>query len=68
MPAEAQRLRRRLQTRDRLILGLAAIAAASTPAALFLTAHQHQPPSGCKTEIVAGFMGGETHTICDTAP
>ena len=65
MPAETERLRRRVQPRDRLFIGIAAVAAAATPAAFVLAGHGRHPlRPNCTTTLVAGFMGGETHTVC----
>ena len=65
MPAETERLRRRVQPRDRLFIGIAAMVAATTPVAFVLAGHgRHATPSNCTTRLVAGFMGGETHTVC----
>ncbi|HLX18785.1 MAG TPA: hypothetical protein VKR23_01420 [Gaiellaceae bacterium] len=54
-----------MSARDRWFLGLAAVAVAVfTPVAVLLSGHRQATPPGCRTEIVAGFMGGETHTVC----
>ncbi|HEY2072814.1 MAG TPA: hypothetical protein VGG88_04490 [Gaiellaceae bacterium] len=68
MPAESERLRRRVQPRDRWFIGLAAIAAAASTAGFALTSHHQPPPAGCVSTIVVGFMGGETHVTCATPP
>jgi hypothetical protein len=68
MPAERERLRRRLQSRDRLFIGLAAVAAVVLTSAFLLLGHHQSTPAGCTTEIVAGFMGGETHLVCAQQP
>jgi hypothetical protein len=69
MPAESERLRRRVQTRDRLFIVIAAVAAAALPAAFVLAGHgRHALRPNCTTTIVAGFMGGETHTVCTSRP
>ncbi|HEY2543612.1 MAG TPA: hypothetical protein VGH92_11230 [Gaiellaceae bacterium] len=64
MPAESERLRRRVQSRDRWFIGAAALAAAAVTAAFAITAHHHPPPPGCVSTLVPGFMGGVTHTTC----
>ncbi len=65
MPAESNRLRRRLGARDRrLIAAAACVAAASAPAALLVGGHASRPRS-CVTYDRAGFMGAETVTVCD---
>lgn len=67
MPAESERLRRRVRTRDRWFLGLAAAAAvAAAPAGVLLSRHESAAGPGprCVSTIRAGFMGGETHTYC----
>jgi hypothetical protein len=68
VPAEQERLRRRVQPRDRMFIGAAAVAAAAVTAAFLLTGHHQSTPNGCRTEIVAGFMGGETHLVCAPPP
>jgi hypothetical protein len=40
------------------------LAVALTPVAVLFSGGRHAPPAGCKTEIRAGFMGGETHVVC----
>jgi hypothetical protein len=68
MPAESERLRRRIQGRDRWFIGgVVLVAVALTPIAVLLSGGHHAPPAGCTTVIRAGFMGGETHTVC-TSP
>jgi hypothetical protein len=69
MPAESERLRRRVQTRDRLFIGVAAVLAVALPAAFVLAGHgRHTLRPNCTTTLVAGFMGGETHTVCTSQP
>jgi phosphatidylserine synthase len=68
MPAETERLRRRLQSRDRWFIGIAAVAAVVVTAVFLLLAHRQTIPEGCTTEIVAGFTGGETHLVCASSP
>jgi hypothetical protein len=65
MPAESERLRRRVQRRDRVFIGIAAVAAVALPTAFVLAGHgRHALHPSCTTTVVAGFMGGETHTVC----
>jgi len=65
MPAESERLRRRVTGRDRLFFGVAAAVLLATPAGVFLSGgSRHSPPPNCITRIEAGVMGGVTHTIC----
>ena len=65
MPAESDRLRRRVRPRDRWFVGLVATAVlAGTPAAVVLAAHGPTRPAGCVTILRAGFMGGQTGTYC----
>jgi hypothetical protein len=68
MPAETERLRRRVQPRDRLFIGIAAAAAIVLTSAFLLFFHHQSTPAGCTTEIVAGVMGGETHLVCPSPP
>jgi hypothetical protein len=70
MPAESERLRRRVRRRDVWFIGaVALLTVALTPVAVVLSERGHHAPrAGCTTVIRAGFMGGETHTVCDSAP
>jgi hypothetical protein len=69
VPAESERLQRRVRRRDVWFIGaVALLAAALTPVAVLMSGGHHAPPAGCKTVIRAGFMGGETHTVCASAP
>lgn len=69
MPAESERLQRRVRRRDVWFIGaVALLAAALTPVAVLMSGGHQAPPAGCKTVIRAGFMGGETHTVCASAP
>jgi hypothetical protein len=70
VPAESERLRRRVSRRDLWFIGgVASLAVALTPVAVVLSERGHHAPrAGCKTVIVAGFMGGETHTVCASQP
>jgi len=46
---------------------VASVAVALTPVAVILSERgHHAPQAGCKTVIVAGFMGGETHVVCSS--
>jgi hypothetical protein len=57
-----------VSTRDRRLIALAAVLVAASPAAVLLSGgSRHAPPRTCATTIVAGFMGGETHTRCISA-
>jgi hypothetical protein len=65
MPAESERLRRRVRRRDVWFIGaVALLAVALIPVAVLLSGGRHPPPAGCTTVIRAGFMGGETHLVC----
>lgn len=65
MPAESERLRRRVRRRDVWFIGaVALLAVALTPVAILLNGGHHGAPPGCTTVIRAGFMGGETHVVC----
>jgi hypothetical protein len=52
--------------RDRWFVALATAVALAVAGAFALTVHQRAAPKGCTTEIVAGFMGGETHVRCSS--
>jgi hypothetical protein len=69
MPAESERLRRRVRRRDIWFIGaVAALVVALAPVAVVMSERGHQaPPAGCKTVVRAGFTGGETHVVC-TSP
>lgn len=59
----------KLSRRDWLLIGVAVALVAATPAGFLLSGgSRHGTPKGCTTEIVAGFMGGETHTRCAWRP
>lgn len=65
MPAEQARLRRSLQGRDRCFLAIVAAALLLvTPAALILADRGAKSPAGCVRRLEAGFMGGQTVTVC----
>jgi len=69
MPAESERLRRRIRRRDVWFIGaVVLLAVVLTPVAVLMSGGRHAPPAGCKTVIRAGFMGGETHVVCASAP
>ena len=58
-----------MRGRDRRLVVLAAVLIASSPALVLLSgSSRHAPPQSCATAIVAGFMGGETHTRCVSPP
>ena len=54
--------------RDRWFVALATVAAAAVTCVFALASHHASTPKGCSTEIVAGFMGGETHLVCAPPP
>jgi hypothetical protein len=65
MPAESSRLRRRIASRDRWFLVLAACAAVvATVLAVVLTGSGDPGGAGCVSVLRAGFMGGQTTTYC----
>jgi hypothetical protein len=69
MPAEASRLQRRIQRRDRWFFAVLACAAAiGTPAAVLLSrhgpAHESGPSARCIETDHAGVMGGGTYRYC----
>jgi hypothetical protein len=66
MPAESERLRRRVGRRDIWFIGaVAALVVALAPVAVVLSERgNHAPPAGCRTVVRAGFTGGETHVVC----
>ncbi|HVA30033.1 MAG TPA: hypothetical protein VMU58_02065 [Gaiellaceae bacterium] len=67
MPAETERLRRRITRRDRWFLTLLACAAlAGTAAAILVHAHGSQPATHarCVSTIRASIVGGATFTYC----
>ena len=67
MPAESQRLRRRISRRDRLFLALLALLAiAGTPGAVLLlpTGPPSRPDSRCVTTVRASIVGGATYRYC----
>jgi hypothetical protein len=58
-----------MPTRDRRLIAVAAVLVAASPALVLLSgSSRHAPPKSCATSIVAGFMGGETHTRCASPP
>lgn len=66
MPAEAQRLRRRFGTRDRLAIGAAALAAvlATTGAVAAAGSHVRHRTDACLRYSEAGALGGGTWRLC----
>ncbi|HEY8030727.1 MAG TPA: hypothetical protein VIE38_14625 [Gaiellaceae bacterium] len=66
MPAESERLRRRVERRDLWFIGaVAALVVALAPVAVVMSERGHHAlPAGCKTVMRAGFTGGETHVVC----
>jgi hypothetical protein len=69
VPAESERLRRRIRPRDVWFIGaVVLLAVALIPVAVLFSGGRHAPPAGCKTVIRAGFMGGETHVVCASGP
>jgi hypothetical protein len=69
MPAESERLRRRVRRRDLWFIGaVAALVVALAPVAVLVSGRHHSLPDGCKTVIRAGFTGGETHVVCAPPP
>jgi len=56
---------RSVSRRDRRLVAVAALLVALSPVLVLLSgSSRHAPPATCSTAIVAGFMGGETHTVC----
>jgi hypothetical protein len=69
VPAERARLRQTLQARDRRFLAIVAAALfLVAPAVLILAGRGAKPPAGCVRHLEAGFMGGQTVTICLDGP
>jgi hypothetical protein len=66
MPAEAQRLRRRFGTRDRLVIGAAALAGVLGTAGAVAAggSHTQRTDSRCLTYSEAGVMGGGSWRLC----
>lgn len=67
MPAQAERLQRRLGPRDRHLIAaiLTASAVATAAAALFIhTTNPHRGSAECITYNDAGVMGGGTWNLC----
>ncbi len=66
MPAESRRLRRRVRARDRWFLAAATgVALVGTPAATLLASSSATGTRpGCVSTREAGFMGGQTVTVC----
>ena len=67
MPAESERLQRRITRRDRWFLALLALLALiGTPSALLLRLHDSHPNTNvrCVTTIRASIIGGATYKYC----
>jgi hypothetical protein len=67
VPAETQRLQRRITPRDRWFVAVLACAAlVGTPAAVLLSSHDARPgaDAGCVTTVRASIMGGATYKYC----
>jgi hypothetical protein len=67
VPAESERLRRRISGRDRWFLLLIAVAAlVATPSAVLLSRHgsHSSPDPNCVTVLRASIMGGATYKYC----
>lgn len=67
MPAESQRLRRRISGRDRSFLVLIACAALIGTLAAALVVHRRadpRPDPNCVTTMRASIMGGATYKYC----
>lgn len=65
MPAEAARLQRRLDGRDRRFVAIVVAAAVlATPAGIVLAERGAKTPPGCVRTLERGFMGGQTVTTC----
>jgi hypothetical protein len=67
VPAESERLRRRISGRDRWFLLLIAVAAlVATPSAVLLSRHSSHssPDPNCVTVLRASIMGGATYKYC----
>jgi len=67
MPAESERLRRRIGRRDLwFIAAVALLAVALAPIAVLASGGHRATRHGCTTVIRAGFMGGQTEIRCDS--
>lgn len=69
MPAESERLRRRISGRDRWFLVLIAVTAlVATPSTILLARHGSHPSTdpNCVTVLRASIMGGATYKYCGT--
>jgi hypothetical protein len=67
VPAESERLRRRISARDRWFLVLLVVAAiVATPLAVMLASHDSGATAddGCVTTMRASIMGGATYKYC----
>jgi hypothetical protein len=68
VPAEASRLRRRVNRRDRLVLvAVATLAAAGTAVGVALPGRAQPAQAGCITYDEAGVLGGGTWRLCGDA-
>jgi hypothetical protein len=66
MPAEGQRLYRRLGRRDRFFIGIAVVLAAAGVVIALLVGNVSQSNAGCVVYSRAGFTGNETSRYCGT--
>jgi hypothetical protein len=68
VPAESERLLRRIGARDRLFLAVLALATlVGAVVAIVLVSGRSSGPSvraGCVSVVRSGFMGGATYTYC----
>jgi hypothetical protein len=67
VPAESERLQRRITGRDRRFLGLLVVSAlVGAPSAVFLIPHGSGPSTdaNCVTTMRASIMGGATYKYC----
>jgi hypothetical protein len=55
-----------MERRERWFVVVATAAALVVAVAFAFTVHHPAAEKGCSSEIVAGFMGGETHVVCAT--
>jgi len=65
VPAESERLQRRITGRDRWFLALLAVLAlAGAPGTFLLLSHGARPSTDCVTTMRASILGGATYTYC----
>jgi len=65
VPAESNRLSRRLRPRDRVFLAVIACAVVVlVPIGVLVADHSHTPSGHCVTELRASIMGGATFKFC----